>query len=34
MHQLPWESSRFRTGDALVLGLRETVQKMLEKENG
>jgi hypothetical protein len=34
MHQLPWEPSRFRTGDALVLGLRETVQKMLEKENG
>jgi hypothetical protein len=34
MHQLPWDPSRFRTGDALVLGLRETVQKLLEKEIG
>jgi hypothetical protein len=34
MHQCPWEPAHFRTGDALVLGLREAMQKMLEKTIG
>jgi hypothetical protein len=34
MHQCPWEPAHFRTGDALVLGLREAMQQMLEMANG
>ena len=34
MHQLSWEPTHFRTGDDLVLGLRQAMQRMLEKANG
>jgi hypothetical protein len=34
MHQLPWETAHFRTGESLVLGLREAMRSMLEKSNG
>ena len=34
MHQLPWDTTHFRTGDDLVQGLREAMQEMLEKANG
>lgn len=34
MHQLSWDASHFRTGDALVEGLREALAKTLAKANG
>jgi hypothetical protein len=34
MHQLPWETAHFRTGDALALALGEAMQRLLERAKG
>ncbi len=34
MHQLSWEATHFRTGDDLVRGLRDAMQKVLGGRTG